>query len=477
MQVMSQVDTQHGDMIHDAQLDYYGKRLATCSSDKLIKIFNIDSKQNLIHIQDISAHEGPVWQICWAHPRFGSLLASCGYDRRVAIHEDATQQGTYSTIFQFQEALSSVNSISWAPQEYGAHIACASSDGHVYILSQTTDQYGSPIWTSIKTPNNNNSSTNPLGLNSVSWAPYGALGSVEQIDQNYGFNDQQDEQQQQQQQQLVPSPVRRFVTGGCDNIVRIWAIHDGTGLDPTPVLEQELKMHEGWVRDVAWAPSLGLPVNVVASCGEDGLVVIWMQESEGGEWKGEKLHKFDKPVWRLSWSITGNILAVSSGESDITLWKEAPNKKWVQVSNVSEKLATVQQQQQQLITTDQSPVDMIPVAEYSAENISSGNEITLDQQLQHDNNQEQYGQDYQNGEFEEQQIDDYNNNQDQYFDYSNNAQQFGEGQMQQDFSHENNMNNDFGGNNMFDTSSSNESQNQQTSQMLPPQQYQPNTNI
>ena len=28
------IDTQHEDMIHDAQLDYYGCKLATCSSGK-----------------------------------------------------------------------------------------------------------------------------------------------------------------------------------------------------------------------------------------------------------------------------------------------------------------------------------------------------------------------------------------------------------------------------------------------------------
>ena len=34
---------------HDAQLDYYGKRIATCSSDKLIKIFNIvNETQSLV---------------------------------------------------------------------------------------------------------------------------------------------------------------------------------------------------------------------------------------------------------------------------------------------------------------------------------------------------------------------------------------------------------------------------------------------
>lgn len=47
------METQHEDMIvrpeertetdvkHDAQLDYYGKRLATASSDKTIRIFNV----------------------------------------------------------------------------------------------------------------------------------------------------------------------------------------------------------------------------------------------------------------------------------------------------------------------------------------------------------------------------------------------------------------------------------------------------
>ena len=28
-------------MIHDAQMDFYGTRLATCSSDRIIKIFDV----------------------------------------------------------------------------------------------------------------------------------------------------------------------------------------------------------------------------------------------------------------------------------------------------------------------------------------------------------------------------------------------------------------------------------------------------
>lgn len=34
------VPTGHSDLIHDAQYDFYGKRVATCSSDRTIKIFD-----------------------------------------------------------------------------------------------------------------------------------------------------------------------------------------------------------------------------------------------------------------------------------------------------------------------------------------------------------------------------------------------------------------------------------------------------
>ena len=72
------------DMIHDAQMDFYGTRLATCSSDRSVKIFDVrDGTQTLA--ADLRGHEGPVWQVAWAHPRFGNILASCSYDRRVII--------------------------------------------------------------------------------------------------------------------------------------------------------------------------------------------------------------------------------------------------------------------------------------------------------------------------------------------------------------------------------------------------------
>ena len=40
------IDIETDDVQHDAVLDYYGRRLATCSSDKTIKIFEVEGESH-----------------------------------------------------------------------------------------------------------------------------------------------------------------------------------------------------------------------------------------------------------------------------------------------------------------------------------------------------------------------------------------------------------------------------------------------
>lgn len=48
---------------------------------------------------------------------------------------------------------------------------------------------------------------------------------------------------------------------------------------------QPLEAHSDWVRDVAWAPSIGLPHSMIATCSQDGRVIIWTNEdSAGNSW-------------------------------------------------------------------------------------------------------------------------------------------------------------------------------------------------
>jgi len=63
-------DTGHSDTVHDVQLDYYGRKLATASSDRTIRVFDVTGDQ-LAPLTTLQGHEGPVWQVSWSHPKFG----------------------------------------------------------------------------------------------------------------------------------------------------------------------------------------------------------------------------------------------------------------------------------------------------------------------------------------------------------------------------------------------------------------------
>ncbi len=86
------VETGHQDVVHDVAVDYYGKRLATSSSDRLIKLFAVGAGDvPTAALGTLAGHEGPVWQVAWAHPKFGSILASCSYDRRVIVWREVAE--------------------------------------------------------------------------------------------------------------------------------------------------------------------------------------------------------------------------------------------------------------------------------------------------------------------------------------------------------------------------------------------------
>lgn len=77
---------------------------------------------------------------------------------------------------------------------------------------------------------------------------------------------------------------------------------------------------------------MGLPMNTVGTCGQDGKVFIWTQNEPGGVWNKTLLNDFGAPVWRLSWSVMGNVLAVSDANNAVTVWKESVDGKWDQIS-------------------------------------------------------------------------------------------------------------------------------------------------
>ena len=76
--------TTAADIIHDVAYDHYGRRVATCSSDNTIQVFDEAGQK----VAEWKAHSGSIWRLAWVHPEFGNALASCSFDRKVCLWED-----------------------------------------------------------------------------------------------------------------------------------------------------------------------------------------------------------------------------------------------------------------------------------------------------------------------------------------------------------------------------------------------------
>eukprot|EP01134_Creolimax_fragrantissima_P002989 CFRG2989T1 len=306
------INTMHDDMIHDAQLDYYGRKLATASSDRVVKVFDVAENGQYHPVAELKGHTGAVWQVSWAHPKFGNIIASCSYDRRVIVWKESND-GQWAMAWDSATVHlhgSSVNGVAWCPHEYGLKLACASTDGRVSIVTHNPeDQSWTKAYIGTEAMEN---VAHKEGCNAVSWAPY------------------------------LENANPRLATAGCDNMARVWEFK---GQENTWGLAAELRRdgskftHDDWVRDIAWAPSIGLPSAIIATCGQDMKVYIWTLGSDGLKWSakslGDKTHQFNDVVWRISWSITGTILAVTCGDK-VTLWKEGVGEEWLLIQSVDE---------------------------------------------------------------------------------------------------------------------------------------------
>ncbi|KAK7915750.1 hypothetical protein WMY93_011511 [Mugilogobius chulae] len=264
--VINTVDTSHEDMIHDAQMDYYGTRLATCSSDRTVKIFDVRNGGQIL-VADLRGHEGPVWQVAWAHPMFGNVLAS-------------------------------LNSVCWGPYEFGLILACGSSDGAISLLTFTGDQQ----WDIKKIPTR----THELG-------PAVVPGSL--IDQPTGQKPNYVKRLSLEAvTTLSNSGRRRMVSGRRTRSWKPTAIGSEmlAGLLHRTAHQHHRQLLPGWSR-------LHLDVR------RPGWKHMVRQTAA----------QFNDVVWHVSWSITGNILAVSGGDNKVTLWKESMDGQWACISDVS----------------------------------------------------------------------------------------------------------------------------------------------
>jgi len=293
-QMVGTLDTSALGLIHDVQLDYYAKRAAAASGDNTVHIWDVtDGRQQSIAV--LRGHEGPVWKVSWAHPRFGNILATCGYDMKVIIWKE--ERGQWQMAHVDTNHTASVNDVEFAPQEYGLVAACASSDGTVSVLTYSPDGQ----W------HRNVFQAHAGGAQTINWAPV-----------NYRDG--------------APAGSVRLATGGCDNSVSIWKCEGEVWTPDNPRFPYA---HTDWVRDVAFRPDSSS--SVLATGSWDQTVIIWTQEMEGQAWRQVCKLQLPGKVECLSWSVTGSLLAVTCGDGESVLFKEAYDGLYEKMGDINEQ--------------------------------------------------------------------------------------------------------------------------------------------
>lgn len=291
----------HHDSITAIAIDVYGKRMATCSSDHQVKVF--DYVDNSWTPNDSwRAHDGVVVCVSWARPEFSQLLCTGSHDCTVKIWEEDVNEPFQSgrrwrRRFTISDYKGPVYAAGFSSDSSRIRLASIAADG-VLRLHEVVEPNNMEYWISLQEVS---FLTHPVSRQfqssfSLSWAP-------SQFYHDYLVI-------------CVLEDAFIYYRESTGRLVRV----------------AELSQHKGLIRDVAWAPSMGRSYNLIATACKDGFLRIFRVEipippSDDGAARTllvEKIHEsadHQGEVRRVCWNHTGSVLASTGDDAKVRFWK------------------------------------------------------------------------------------------------------------------------------------------------------------
>jgi WD40 repeat protein len=284
----------HDDRVHAVEWSPAGRRLATASSDRTVRIWDASSGSELLVL---CGHDDEIYGMAWSPD--GQRLATGSDDRTVRIWD--ANSGAIVTVLYGHEA--EVRGVAWSPDGW---LATGSRDRTVRIW----DANSGAVVTVL--------SGHEAEVRGVAWSPDGRLatGSHDRTariwDGAHGDELVVLRGHEGAVQAVVCSPDgRRLATASNDRTVRIWDANSGA-------IITMLYGHDDEVRRVAWSPD----GRRLATASSDRTARIW--DADGG---GElvTLHGHNGWVRGVAWSPDSQLLATASSDRTARIWDTRGN--------------------------------------------------------------------------------------------------------------------------------------------------------
>lgn len=327
---MKPFDSGHEDLVHDVVYDFYGRYVATCSSDQHIKVFKADKETNKWELSDSwKAHDSSIVAIDWASPEFGRIIASVSYDKTLKIWEENPDQAEcsgrrWNQLCILNDSQGALYDVKFAPPHLGLKLATIGNDGtlRVYEALEPSDLRAWTLITEInilKVPPANhlqsdfgltwcpsrfsperlavcvldqaiiyervskNSST--LGgrnnidlLNQVDNSPFieKAQSNSHNNDESAIYDDEYNNNKSDQDSSYGSDMDVDGTNGSRDNgIVNGNSNHNTNNSINKYQIVAKLNGHRGLIRSISWAPSIGRWYQLIATGSKDGNVRIF----------------------------------------------------------------------------------------------------------------------------------------------------------------------------------------------------------
>ena len=189
------MNSYHTDFVFATALDVYGRRMATVSGDRIIRIWDLLPDGSWQPTHQWPAHKSAVTCVSWAHAEFGILVATGGTDQQVHVWEEVSSSssssitsssGSTNTNAAAAVAAATTTRVKWnlkasltdarrgvtctefAPRQWGLKLATGSLDGCVRIY-EAVDIMNLEQWPISATLQ---AFTSDAGCTSISWSLY-----------------------------------------------------------------------------------------------------------------------------------------------------------------------------------------------------------------------------------------------------------------------------------------------------------------